>query len=64
MSWGWFTTQDQILVPGLTLRGVMSVSGLISDDDIVWQRVVSSFMRALSRCVPTAEMLFEARFYQ
>ena len=50
--------QDRILVLGLTLRGVVSVSGLITNDDDAWWRVVSSFMRALAHCVPMAETLY------
>jgi hypothetical protein len=63
VSCSWPATQDQILVLGLTLRSVMPVDGLISNDNAVWRRVVSSFMRTLARCVLlTAEVLSRAWF--
>jgi len=49
---------------GLTLRGVMLVDVMISNHDAVLWQVVSSFVRALTRCVPTVETLFMARFYR
>lgn len=41
----------------------MLVGGLISNHDAAWRWVVSLFMRALTCCVPTVEMLFEVCFY-
>ena len=55
--------QDQILVLGLTLRGVVLVSDLITNDDDAWWWVVLSFMCTLARCVLMAETLSRVRFY-
>jgi hypothetical protein len=49
--------QDRVLILDLTLRGVVPVNGLITNDDAAWRWVASSFLHALACCVLMAEML-------
>jgi hypothetical protein len=55
--------QDQVLVLGLAPRGRAPDSRWIARSDVVWWRLISSFVHALTRCVPLAETRSEARFY-
>jgi hypothetical protein len=61
---GLSAVQDLVLAPGLALQGMAPGSHLITNDNVVWRRVISSFVRALTRCAPlVAEMLPGAWFY-
>ena len=64
MTGGSSTVQDLVLALGLALLGVAPNSHLITNDIVVWRWVISSFMHALTRCVPlVVEMLLGVWFY-
>ena len=61
---GLSTNQGWVLVSGVVFRGVAPGGHLINNDDAVWRWVISSFVRALTRCAPlVVEALLEAWIY-
>ena len=64
VSYGLPAMWDWILVLGLTLCGMMSVSRLIANSDAMWWQAALLLVRALVHCVSLAVTLLEVWFYR